>query len=98
MPTGTATRPIAAEPDTGPVTDVTLTPGNTGDAEVAAALVDGEPAGTEVRGDSAYGTAEFRHDLSQRNMTATIKPPPLRAAVAGGFTSMTSPSTLRRAP
>jgi Transposase DDE domain len=39
-----------------------------------------------VIGDSAYGTAGFRDGLSQRNMTATIKPPPLRAAVPGGFT------------
>jgi len=77
---------ITVEPDTGLVTDCELTAGNTGDAEAAPGLLDGEPAGTEVLGDSAYGTGELRHHLADREMTAVIKPPPLRPAVAGGYT------------
>jgi hypothetical protein len=77
---------VAAEPDTGLVTDYDLTPGDTGDAQAAAGLVDEEPAGTEVLGDSAYGTGEFRHHLARNNKKAVIKPPPLRPAIDGGFT------------
>jgi IS5 family transposase len=77
---------VAVEPDTGLVTDCELTAGNTGDAEAAPGLLEGEPAGTEVLGDSAYGTGELRHHLPDRDMTAVIKPPPLRPAVEGGYT------------
>jgi IS5 family transposase len=77
---------VAAEPDTGLVTDVDLTAGNVGDAEAAPDLIDTEPAGTEVLGDSAYGAGEFRAHLADRQMTAVVKPPPLRPAVEGGFT------------
>ncbi len=37
-------------------------------------------------GDSAYGSGEFRNHLNDRDMTAVIKPGPLRPAVEGGFT------------
>ena len=77
---------IAVEPDTGLVTGYDLTAGNTGDAEAAAGLVDTEPAGTEVLGDSAYGSGELRHHLNKTRKTAVIKPPPLRPAVEGGHT------------
>jgi IS5 family transposase len=77
---------VAVEPDTGLVTDCELTAGNTGDAEAAPGLLDDEPAGTEVLGDSAYGTGELRDHLQDRDMTAVIKPPPLRPAVEGGYT------------
>jgi IS5 family transposase len=77
---------VAVEPDTGLVTDAELTPGNTGDAEAAPDLIDDEPAGTEVLGDSAYGSGELRDQLQRHDMTAVIKPPPLRVAVAGGYT------------
>jgi IS5 family transposase len=77
---------VAAEPETGLVTDCDLTAGNTGDADAAAGLVDDEPEGTEVLGDAAYGTGELRDHLASTNKTATIKPPPLRPAVPGGFT------------
>ncbi len=77
---------LAAEPDTGLITDVELTAGNVGDAEAAPDLLDDEPAGTEVLGDSAYGAGEFRAHLDDHHMTAVIKPPPLRPAVNGGFT------------
>lgn len=77
---------IAAEPDTGLITACALTAGNTSDAEAAPDLLADEPAGTEVLGDSAYGTGELRHHLTERDMTAVIKPPPLRPAVEGGYT------------
>ena len=77
---------VAAEPETGLVTDCDLTPGNTADAGAAPGLVDDEPEGTEVLGDSAYGSGELRDHLAATNKKATIKPPPLRPAVPGGFT------------
>ena len=77
---------VAVEPDTGLITDCELTAGNTGDAQAAPGLLDGEPARTEVLGDSAYGTGELRHQLADRDMTAVIKPPPLLPAVEGGYT------------
>lgn len=77
---------VAGEPDTGLVTNCDLTPGNTGDADTAPGLLEGEPEGTEVLGDSAYGTGELRAHLRDAKMTATIKPPPLRPAVPGGYT------------
>ena len=77
---------LAAEPETGLVTDTDLTPGNVGDAEAAAGLVSDEPAGTEVLGDSAYGAGEFRQRLEEKEMPAFVKPPPLRPAVEGGYT------------
>ncbi len=76
---------VATEPDTGLVTECDLSPGNTPDAEAAGELIDHEPEGTEVIGDSAYGTGEFRDHLERNAKTAVIKPPPLRPAVPGGF-------------
>ena len=76
---------VCAEPDTGLVTAVDLTPGNTADAAAAVGLLDGEPAGTVVLADSAYGTGALRAELKERNMEAVIKPPPLRTAVEGGY-------------
>ncbi|MFV0315582.1 MAG: transposase [Microthrixaceae bacterium] len=77
---------VAAEPDTGLVTACDVGPGNAGDAESAPDLIATEPAGTEVLGDSAYGSGALRDHLETRGMTAVIKPPPLRPAVAGGYT------------
>jgi IS5 family transposase len=77
---------VAGEPETGLVTDCDLTPGNTSDAQAAPGLLEDEPEGTEVLGDSAYGTGELRAHLRDRKMTATIKPPPLRPAIEGGYT------------
>lgn len=75
---------IAAEPDSGLITAADLTSGTAADADPAAGLLAGEPAGTEVLADSAYGTGELRADLADADMTAVIKPPPLRVAVEGG--------------
>ena len=77
---------VAAEPDTGLVTACDLGPGNAGDTTAAPGLIENEPAGTEVLGDSAYSAGEFRAHLEERDMPAVIKPPPLRAAVEGRFT------------
>lgn len=77
---------VAVEPDSGLVTDTDVTAGNVADADAAPGLVDDEPAGTEVLGDSAYGTGELREHLDERDLDATIKPPPMRAAVPDGFT------------
>jgi IS5 family transposase len=77
---------LAAEPDTGLICGFDLTGGNTSDAQTAPGLLEDEPEGTEVLGDSAYGTGELRAHLADRQMTAVIKPPPLRPAVEGGYT------------
>lgn len=76
----------AVEPDTGLITAVDVTAGNVGDAQAAPALIADMPAGTEVLGDSAYGSGEFRALLRRRKLRAVIKPMPLQAAVPGGFT------------
>jgi len=55
---------VAAEPDTGLVTACGITAGNTGDAAAAPGLIADEPAGTEVLGDSAYSSGEFRSTLN----------------------------------
>jgi hypothetical protein len=84
---------VAVEPDTGLVTGCELT---AGDAAAAPGLLDSEPAGTEVLGDSAYGTGELRQHLEDREMTAAIKPPPLRPAVEGGYTRLVARSATAR--
>ena len=76
---------VAAEPETGLVTDCDLTAGTISDGEAAPGLIEDEPDGTVVLGDSAYGTGEFRDHLERNAKTAVIKPPPLRPAVPGGF-------------
>ena len=77
---------VAVEPETGLVTDCDLTAGTMGDADAAAGLIETEPEGTEILADSAYGTGELRDHLADTGKKATIKPPPLQPAVAGGFT------------
>jgi hypothetical protein len=80
---------IAAEPDTGLITDCTLTKASgadSHDAVVGIALLAEEPALVEVLADSAYGTGEARAALAAAGHNALIKPIPLRAAVPGGFT------------
>jgi IS5 family transposase len=84
---------IAAEPDTGLITDCALTKAagaDTHDAVVGLELLDSEnPTENprfEVFGDSAYGTGAARAALAEAGHTAVIKPIPLRSAVPGGFT------------
>ncbi|MCP3934654.1 MAG: transposase [Actinomycetia bacterium] len=76
---------IAAEPDSGIITASALTAGNTSDADTAPGLIADEDDDIEVLGDSAYGTGELRAHLESRGIDSTIKPPPLRRAVEGGF-------------
>ncbi|HUP71953.1 MAG TPA: IS1182 family transposase [Acidimicrobiales bacterium] len=77
---------IGVEPDTGLITACELTAGNVGDAQAAPALLAGESEPVEVLADSAYGSGEFRQHLDDHGHTATIKPIPLKPAVADGFT------------
>jgi len=77
---------VAAEPDTGLVAACDLGPGNVGDTDAAPGMIATEPAGTEVLGDSGYSAGEFRAHLAEKDLAAVIKPPPLRAAVTGGYT------------
>ncbi len=77
---------IAVEPETGLVTACDLTAGNVGDAQAAPQLLKGEPAGTQVLGDSAYGAGAFRAHLRTEQQQAVIKPGPLRTPIEGGFT------------
>ena len=80
---------LAVEPDTGIITDCTLTKASgadTHDAVVGLALLEQEPHPVEVLADSAYGTGEARAALRDAGHDAVIKPIPLRAAVQGGFT------------
>ncbi len=76
---------VAIEPETGLVTDCDLTAGTTSDATLAPDLIDHEPEGTEILGDSAYGSGELRDHLEKEAKVAVIKPLPLRPAVPGGF-------------
>ena len=77
---------VAAEPDTGLITACDLGPGNVSDTDAAPDLIADEPAGSEVLGDSGYSAGEFRAHLAANDLTAVIKPPPLRSAVTGGYT------------
>jgi len=80
---------IAIEPDTGLITDCTLTKASgadTHDAIVGLTLLACEDAPVEVLADSAYGTGHARATLIEAKHTPLIKPMPLRAAVPGGFT------------
>jgi hypothetical protein len=80
---------IAVEPQTGIFTGVELTKANGDDnqeAVVGLNLIADEPPGTEIFGDSAYGTGDMRAALAKAGQIAVIKPMPLRPAVPGGFT------------
>jgi Transposase DDE domain/Transposase domain (DUF772) len=96
---------VAAEPETGIITDEELTraagPENSDPAVaerfVAAELIQATPgpqqpatdaptSGLEWYGDSAYGTGDLREAIGKAGHAAVLKPKPLQAAVAGGFT------------
>jgi Transposase DDE domain/Transposase domain (DUF772) len=81
---------LAIEPDTGIITDCTLTKASgadSHDAVVGLGLLAEEREPVEVLGDSAYGTGQARAALAEAGHTAIIKPIPLRAPVPGGFTA-----------
>lgn len=89
---------VVAEPETGIITDEALTKAagtensDPGVAEkfVAADAVTADDAagddGREWYGDSAYGTGDLRGAITDAGHDAVIKPRPIPAAVAGGFT------------
>jgi len=105
---------VAADPDTGIITDEKLTKASgreNSDPAVAEEFVAAEAAGTgggaargpaspgagaqgrdggdgalAWYGDSAYGTGDLRDAIGSAGHQAVIKPPPLQAAVPGGFT------------
>ena len=77
---------IAAEPETGLVTECALTAANLPDGPTGLELLAGEEPGLEVLGDSGYGSGQTRAALRAAGHRQTIKPIPLHSAVPGGFT------------
>src|SRR5215211_5169224 len=77
---------IAAEPETGLVTECVLTAANVADGPTGVGLLAGEQPGLEVLGDSAYGGGATRATLRAAGHSQTIKPLPLASAIPGGFT------------
>jgi IS5 family transposase len=86
---------IAVDPDSEVITATVVTPGNAGDASVAAELIDdlvGDDDGTDddgrepkVYGDNAYGTGEFQSELEDAGIASGCKTPSPNAA-GGMFT------------
>ena len=83
-PTGKAH--IAAEPETGLVTECALTAATAPDGPTGVKLLAAEPPGLEVLGDTHYGSGATRAALRAAGHAQTIKPIPLHSAVPGGFT------------
>jgi hypothetical protein len=81
---------VAADPETGIVTDQELTRAagaDNSDPAVAEKFLDAEAEACEWYGDSAYGTGDLRAAIDDtEGHTAVIKPKPLQAPVEGGFT------------
>jgi len=93
---------VAAEPETGIITDEALTRAagsENSDPAVAGRFLAAEPAQAapdpqhaaavptlEWYGDSAYGTGDLRDAIATAGHVAVIKPKPVQPAVAGGFT------------
>jgi hypothetical protein len=80
---------VAAEPETGIVTDERLTQAagaDNADPAVAAEFLDAEHDEREWYGDCAYGTGDLRGAITDAGHQAVIKPPPVHPAVGGGFT------------
>jgi hypothetical protein len=93
---------VAAEPETGIITDEALTKAagaENSDPAVAEQFVAAEPTQTtpdphhaadarvlEWYGDSAYGTGDLRDAIATAGHLAVLKPKPLPVAVQGGFT------------
>ena len=77
---------IAAEPESGLVTECALTAASVPDGLTGVELLAAEAPGLEVLADSAYGGGATRAALRAAGHTQTIKPLPLASAVPGGFT------------
>jgi hypothetical protein len=84
---------LIAEPDTGLITDCTLTRASgpdTGDAAVGLALLASDRTigdRVEVLGDSAYGTGPMLAGLAAAGHAALIKPWPSRSLIPDGFSA-----------
>jgi IS5 family transposase len=82
---------IAAEPDTGLITNTALTRATgegTGDAAAGAVVLAGDDSFTEpgqVLADSAYGTGELLNELQEAGHDPVIKPWPCTPNIPGGF-------------
>jgi Transposase DDE domain/Transposase domain (DUF772) len=77
---------IAAEPETGLVTECALTAATDPDGPAGVELLANEQPGLEVLGDTHYGAGQTRAALRAAGHTQTIKPIPLSSAVPGGYT------------
>jgi transposase len=80
---------IAIEPDTGIITDCTVSKASgtgSSDAAVGIDLLADEPEPVTVLADCAYGCGELRAELAAGGHVDLIKPAPIRPAVVGGFT------------
>jgi IS5 family transposase len=79
---------VAVEPETGVITACALTPGDATDGSTAMELLADEDRDRELEilADSAYGSGDVRHALSEAGHKQTIKPIPLRGHIEGGFT------------
>jgi hypothetical protein len=80
---------VAAEPETGLITDERLTKAagiDNSDPAVAEQFLDREGEPCTWYGDSAYGTGDLRGAINDAEHQAVIKPKPLPAPVPGGFT------------
>ena len=85
---------VAADPDTGIITDEKLTKASgqeNSDPAVAEEFVaaggrGGGAGALAWYGDSAYGTGDLRDAIGKAGHQAVLKPPPLQSAVPGGFT------------
>ena len=88
---------VAAEPETGIVTDEELTKAagsENADPAVAERFLAAETTHAtnsatrtcQWYGDSAYGTGDLRQAMAKAEQVAVLKPKPVRPAVAGGFT------------
>jgi Transposase DDE domain/Transposase domain (DUF772) len=78
---------IAAEPETGLVTQCALTAATAADGPTGVKLLAAEEPGLEVLGDSGYGSGPTRAALRAAGHSQRIKPIPLQSAVPGGFTT-----------
>ena len=73
---------VAVDPDSEIITNTVVTPGNAGDASVAAELIDDLLDGDEhddgatVFGDSAYGTGEFQQRLDDEDIASGCRTQP----------------------
>ena len=76
---------VAAEPETGLITAVSLTPANTPDTDAVVDLVAQEPPGTEIIADSAYGSGSDLETFDDLGHTPVVKPIVRKPRIRDGF-------------